>query len=224
MGSALLAVSPAVEPSEGCGQDVGCNLGWGVLKKGGRPGRAQSSWLREDPFRDLLLLEEQLQQGRSSPVPGDGAGGAPGEGALLSAEEGGGGRQGGTGAGREWGGWMSAGLVVPASGPLSVRYAVSWALQEHSASLFLLLLGRAAHGCSDGYISPLALPFHVEHPLNSIDGLRTVIVSLLTPGKPSRTCRSGLVVLQTWLDSPSARAPLSPSRLVLASLSVSCCI
>lgn len=63
---------------------------------------------------------------------------------------------------------MSAGLVVPASGPLSVRYAVSWALQEHSASLFLLL-GRAAHGCSDGHIFPLALPFCVEHPVNSID-------------------------------------------------------
>ena len=29
-------MSPAVEPSEGCGQDMGCDPGWGVLKKWGQ--------------------------------------------------------------------------------------------------------------------------------------------------------------------------------------------
>ena len=50
-------------------QDVGCGPGWAVLKKRGRPGRGQSSWLRDDPFYDLLLVEEQLQAGLVQPHP-----------------------------------------------------------------------------------------------------------------------------------------------------------
>lgn len=147
-----------------------------------------------------------------------------------------GGWQGGMGAGRGWGGgwgadgqeawgWTSVQLVVPASGPLNVCYAVSRALQEHSASLFLSLLAEqpmAVHTVT----SPLRLRLSMLNAplIPSTVGRLITIVSLLAPGKPSRTRHSGLVVLQTWPGSPSAGTLLSPSRLVLACLSVSRCV
>ena len=79
------------------------------------------------------------------------------------------------------------------------------ALQEHSASLFLSLLAEqpmAVHTVT----SPLQLRLSMLNtPLIPLTvGLLITIVSLLAPGKPSRTCCSGLVVLQTWPGSPSA--------------------
>lgn len=216
---------------------MGCNPGWGVLKKGARPGRGQSSWLRDDPFCDLLLVEEQLQQGRSSPIAGGWSWrSARGRGTTVCRGQGWGDGRGGMGAGRGWGGgwgadgqeawgWTSVRLVVPASGPLNVCYAVSRALQEHSASLFLSLLAEqpmAVHTVT----SPLRLRLSMLNAplIPSTVGRLITIVSLLAPGKPSRTRHSGLVVLQTRPGSPSAGTPLSPSRLVLACLSVSRCV
>lgn len=129
------------------------------------------------------------------------------------------------GAGRGWGGgwgadgqeawgWTSVRLVVPVSGPLNVCYAVSRALQEHSASLFLSLLAEqpmAVHTVT----SPLRLRLSMLNAplIPSTVGRLITIVSLLAPGKPSRTRHSGLVVLQTWPGSPLP-GPRSPPHVL----------
>lgn len=197
-------------------QDVGCGPGWAVLKKRGRPGRGQSSWLRDDPFYDLLLVEEQLQAGLVQPHPRwleleecqgkgqrclqrPGVGGRPG-----SRELGGGGVEGGEqtakkpGGERAWG-WRCQPLVLSASVMLCPGFAGT------QCKFIPFSVGRTAHGCSHSHISPQLRLSMLNTPLiPSTVGLLITIISLLAPGKPSRTRCLGLVVLQTWPDSPSA--------------------
>ena len=196
-------------------QDVGCGPGWAVLKKRGRPGRGQSSWLRDDPFYDLLLVEEQLQAGLVQPHPRwleleecqgkgqrclqrPGVGGRPG-----SRELGGGGVEGGEQTAKKPGGERAWGLrcqplVLSASVMLCPGFAGT------QCKFIPFSVGRTAHGCSHSHISPQLRLSMLNTPLiPSTVGLITII-SLLAPGKPSRTRCLGLVVLQTWPDSPSA--------------------
>lgn len=160
---------------------MGCNPGWGVLKKGARPGRGQSSWLRDDPFCDLLLVEEQLQQGRSSPIAGGWSWrSARGRGTTVCRGQGWGDGRGGHGS------WEGVGWRVGSRRPRSLGVdecaaggASLWSSQRllccvpgfagTQCKFIPFSVGRTAHGCSHSHISPSASPFHVERPLNSID-------------------------------------------------------
>ena len=60
------------------------------------------------------------------------------------------------------------GLAVPASGPLSVRYAVS-RLCRNTVQVYSFLCWQNSPWLFTQSHLPSASPFHVEHPLNSID-------------------------------------------------------
>ena len=60
------------------------------------------------------------------------------------------------------------GLAVPASGPLSVRYAVS-RLCRNTVQVYSFLCWQNSPWLFTQSHLPSASPFHVDHPLNSID-------------------------------------------------------
>ena len=99
---------------------------------------------------------------------------------------------------RAWG-WRCQRLVLSASVMLCPGFAGT------QCKFIPFSVGRTAPGCSHSHIFPqLRLSMLITPLIPSTVGLLITIISLLAPGKPSRTRCLGLVVLQTWPDSPSA--------------------
>lgn len=147
----------------------------GCPKKGARPEGGQSSWLRDPPFCDLLLVKNSCSRAGLAPSLAAGVEECQGRGTTVCRGQGGG-WQGGMGAGRGWGGGWGAdgqeawGVDECAAGgaslcPLNVCYAVS-RLCRNTVQVYSFLLAEqpmAVHTVT----SPLRLrlSFHVERPL-----------------------------------------------------------